>query len=202
MKKKKLIMIASLVVVFFSIAGLYYGMQKNEKKVVKNYKHVMVGAKIDEYQSLQSIEEKVALIVKVKKVNEEEPIIWRDEQGNVYFVGTIGNVEVLKVYKDESDQHIEIGNILPIFENEAYDEKENTTYHVAGYQKMQVENEYMLFLNYSDGDKWYVPCSAIWGKYPLNPQENILYHDSEISTMSFDENLVEKIGVEVIQKYQ
>lgn len=35
---------------------------------------------------------------------------------------------------------------IPIYENEGYDAKTNTTYHIAGYTKMEKEEKYLLLL--------------------------------------------------------
>ena len=76
----------------------------------------------------------------------------------------IGNVEILEIYKNTSGKDLKISDEIPILENEAYNKAENVVYHVAGYRKMEQDKEYMLFLDYSEDDSWYVPCSAIWGK--------------------------------------
>ncbi len=202
MKKKNIILLSCIILVaIVSVSVYYFTKDKKENTAVipADAAHTAVEAKIDEYQSLTEIEDKVDIIVKAVKESEEDPIIQKDEMGNVNFTGTVGNVKITRLYTNKSGQTIEEGDVLPIFENEAYDAKTNTVYHVAGYTKMEQGQEYILFLTYSEGDQWYVPCSAVWGKYPLNPSEAVLYsNDTQNSTM---ESNMEKIGREVLDKY-
>lgn len=202
---RKGMMIAGVSVVVLLLIGAYavYPITQKDKTFEEAPTDMSVEAKVDEYYSLESIENSVEIIVKAEKVSEEEPVIWRDGQGNVYFVGMIGNVKISNIYKDESNQDIKIGSTIPIFENEAYDAEKNVIYHVADYKKMSIGKEYMLFLDYSEDDNWYVPCSAIWGKYPLDSTEAILYSSTERSAEASSANsLVDQIGHEVIEKYE
>ena len=123
----------------------------------------MIDAKVDGYDSLEEIEDKVSIIVKAKKVPENPSMIRKNSEENIRFTGTIGNVEILEIYKNTSGKNLKISDEIPILENEAYNKAENVVYHVAGYRKMEQDKEYMLFLEYSEDDSWYVPCSAIWG---------------------------------------
>ena len=203
--KKRIIIAGGILLLSLVLAVCIYPLTQKSKSThfSKPSTDISVEAKVDEYQSLEAIENTVAIIVKVEKISEEEPIIWKNDQGNVYFAGTIGNVKINEIYKNDSDRQLEIGRTIPIFENEAYDPKENTTYHVADYKKMSVGKEYMLFLNYSDSDRWYVPCSAIWGKYPLDSSEPILYNSTEVEpVIDSPHSLVNKIGLEVSEKYK
>lgn len=209
MKKKK-ILISFCVI--FAAAALFFTVYQFKKgqdadtvtAAPDDAAHVAVEAKIDEYRSLKEIEEKVDIIVKVIKDSEEPPIIQKDNMGNVNFTGTIGNVKVTEIYTNKSDRSIDEGDIIPVFENEACDSKTNTVYHVANYTKMEIGQEYMLFLTYSPSDRWYVPCSAVWGKYPLNSSEAVLYRSStgnpENNTDDMD-SIMKQIEQEVQAKY-
>lgn len=202
---KKGMKIAGISVVVFLLIGAYavYPIVQKNKTFKEAPTDMSVEAKIDEYQSLESIENSVEIIVKAEKVSEEEPIIWRGSNDEPYFVGMIGNVKIINIYKDGSNQDITAGSIIPIFENEAYDAEKNVIYHVAGYKKMSIGKEYMLFLDYSESDNWYVPCSAIWGKYPLDSTEVILYNSNERAAETSTANiLVTQIGCEVMEKYE
>lgn len=66
---------------------------------------------------------------------------------------------------------------------------------------MEENKEYMLFLNYSEDDGWYVPCSAIWGKYPLDPNEDILFQDVTTRSVQNGNTSLDNIWEEVIDKY-
>ncbi|MBU3877189.1 hypothetical protein HGO97_015390 [Faecalicatena sp. AGMB00832] len=202
---KKGMLTAGIIVVVLLLIWAYvvYPIAQKNKTFEEAPMDMSVEAKVDEYHSLEAIENSIGIIVKAEKVSEEEPVIWRDGQGNVYFVGMIGNVKISNIYKDESNQDIKIGSTISIFENEAYDAEKNVIYHVAGYKKMGIGKEYMLFLDYSEDDNWYVPCSAIWGKYPLDSTEAILYNSNERPAETSSANiLVTQIGREVIEKYE
>ena len=177
--------------------GLILHVYNNNKPA----KDIVIDAKVDEYTSLAEIEDKVTLIVKVNKLSDDSPMIRKNSSDRILFTGTIGNVEVLKVYKNTSDRTISVGDQLPILENETYNKVENVTYHIAGYKKMEQNKEYMLFLDYSVEDEWYVPCSAVWGKYPLDPEEETLFVNNTMRTSQEDENPIDKISKEVLEKY-
>lgn len=154
---------------------------------------LVVDAKVDSYESLDEIENAVSVIAKVKKISEDQPMVRKNSQGEMLFTGTIGNVEVIEIYKDTSGKAIKVFDSLLILENETYSKTENINYHIAGYKKMEENKEYMLFLNYSEDDGWYVPCSAIWGKYLLDLNEDILFQEENTS--------LDNIWGEVIDKY-
>lgn len=179
-------MIIGLVIVCFLGVAFY---QWNQNKPAGD---LIIDAKVDAYDSLDEIENKVSVIVRAKKVSEEKPMIRKNSEGNIRFTGTIGNVEILKIYKDDSGKELHISEILPILENETYNKSENMNYHIAGYLKMKKNKEYMLFLDYSEEDGWYVPCSAIWGKYPLDLNEKTLFKE---------EQSIDNIEDEVLEKY-
>lgn len=63
-----------------------------------------------------------------------------------------------------------------ILENEAYNEAENVVYHVAGYNKMVVGDEYLLFLREcqrSDGETYYVSAGVNYGTISLQEDQRI-----------------------------
>lgn len=202
MENKKALVGICIVFAAITAVSIYHFTKKERENIVtitpEDAAHAEIEAKVDGYHSLSEIEDKVDIIVRVIKDSEEPPSIHRGNMGTVNFVGTIGNVKVTKIYTNTSDRNIEVGDILPIFENEAYDSETNTVYHVAGYTKMAIGQEYMLFLTYSSSDRWYVPCSVIWGKYALNDTEADVYSDDSDSEK---ENIMEKIRLEVLEKY-
>lgn len=183
------------------LAGGVYLWNQNSSNLPP--REVLVEGKVDGYDSLDEIEEKVSIIVKATKISEDDPLVKKNERGNLLLTGTIGNVKITEIYKDESNRSLAVDDILPIYENEAYVKSENAIYHVAGYQKMLEDKEYMLFLDYSEGDEWYVPCSAIWGKYPMDSTESILFRENEEpALMSRTPEPIDMIAHEVLEKYK
>ena len=189
MKRKKILIFIGMLIIICLGIGLG---QWNQNKPAND---LIVDAKVDAYDSLDEIENVVSIIAKVKKVSEDPPMIRKNSEG------TIGNVEVIEIYKDTSGRALKIFDILPVLENETYSETENINYHIAGYKKMEENKEYMLFLNYSEDDGWYVPCSAIWGKYPLDPNEDILFQDITTRSVQNGNTSLDNILEEVIDKY-
>lgn len=195
MKRKKILIFIGMLIIICLGIGLG---QWNQNKPAND---LIVDAKVDAYDSLDEIENVVSIIAKVKKVSEDPPMIRKNSEGGMLFTGTIGNVEVIEIYKDTSGRALKIFDILPVLENETYSETENINYHIAGYKKMEENKEYMLFLNYSEDDGWYVPCSAIWGKYPLDPNEDILFQDITTRSVQNGNTSLDNILEEVIDKY-
>lgn len=195
MKRKKILIFIGMLIIICLGIGLG---QWNQNKPAND---LIVDAKVDAYDSLDEIENVVSIIAKVKKVSEDPPMIRKNSEGGMLFTGTIGNVEVIEIYKDTSGRALKIFDILPVLENETYSETENINYHIAGYKKMEENKEYMLFLNYSEDDGWYVPCSAIWGKYPLDPNEDILFQDITTRSVQNGNTSLDNIWEEVIDKY-
>ena len=195
MKRKKFFIFIGMLIIICLGIGLG---QWNQNKPAND---LIVDAKVDAYDSLDEIENVVSIIAKVKKVSEDPPMIRKNSEGGMLFTGTIGNVEVIEIYKDTSGRALKIFDILPVLENETYSETENINYHIAGYKKMEENKEYMLFLNYSEDDGWYVPCSAIWGKYPLDPNEDILFQDITTRSVQNGNTSLDNIWEEVIDKY-
>lgn len=72
--------------------------------------------------------------------------------------------EVISNRINETEQEI------IIFEKQAYDETQNQIVHIAGYEKMQEGNTYLLYLQATENNH-YVPLSAVIGKVPLNRSE-------------------------------
>ena len=195
MKRKKILIFIGMLIIICLGIGLG---QWNQNKPAND---LIVDAKVDAYDSLDEIENVVSIIAKVKKVSEDPPMIRKNSEGGMLFTGTIGNVEVIEIYKDTSGRALKIFDILPVLENETYSETENINYHIAGNKKMEENKEYMLFLNYSEDDGWYVPCSAIWGKYPLDPNEDILFQDITTRSVQNGNTSLDNIWEEVIDKY-
>lgn len=195
MKRKRIGIIVSGILVCCLGVGFYLWNQKQPPG------EVVIDAKVDGYDSLEEIEDKVSIIVKAKKVSENPSMIRKNGEENIRFTGTIGNVEILEIYKNTSGKDLKISDEIPILENEAYNKAKNVVYHVAGYRKMEQDKEYMLFLDYSEDDGWYVPCSAIWGKYPLDANEMLLFQEKTTRANYEEKGLLDGIQKEVLGKY-
>lgn len=157
---KNIIMIGILFVCILNLFG-------NEKE--RNPTSVVLCAKTDEYETLEEISTASDIVVYGKKTYENEPTIIEDTDGNTFF--TISEFEIMSIEKNSTEQPVFVGQKIPILENEAYIEEENTIYHVGGYNKMELGNEYVLLLYYAHGNGWYIPTGVNTGKIPKDENE-------------------------------
>ncbi|MCB2487486.1 hypothetical protein KQ783_15670, partial [Listeria monocytogenes] len=49
--------------------------------------------------------------------------------------------------------------------------KTNTTYHIAGYTKMETDEKYLWLLQKDSEDDYYIPTAVIFGKSNLDPNK-------------------------------
>lgn len=105
------------------------------------------------------------------------------------------SVKIESIEKNATDFSVELGEVIPIFENEAYDEEHNINYHIAGYQKMLMDNEYLLLLKHADGNDWYIPTGVVSGKIPQDEEERKVYSDDEEIVQNV-ENIVDEAKIE------
>lgn len=150
---------------------------------------------------MQELENATPIIVKGIKTYENEPSIRKNEYGETTAVYTLSSFKIKEVFKNNTDALITNDSEIPILENEAYDKKTDTTYHIAGYKKMKTNNEYILFLYYSASDDWYVPKGVTFGKIPVdNTEENLYLETNEISR-SNEKPIEDIIADQVREKY-
>jgi hypothetical protein len=210
MKQKKFIII---VIFMFSIIayGVIIDSNENEQTTTSKddtKKHVSLHAKTDHYESLASVESSSDLIISGKKIGEHEPTILTDDDGNLLALYTLSQFEIESIENNNSQNKLKVGDVIDILENEAFNAEENIIYHIAGYSKMILDNRYMLFLEYSNNDKWYIPLGVTAGKIPFESNEPIMFTDDSENLNDFDcgdnsrvEN-AEKIRGSVQKKYK
>lgn len=163
--------------------------------------HIVLSAKTDSYNSLEELENASPIIVLGKKINERDSSFIYDEYNYPIMMYTLSNFQISQIYKDDTNS-LSTGENIPIIENEAID-NDGTVYHIANYTKMENNNEYILFLHYSDSDNWYVPTGVNFGKVPLDAAEALIYQDNTNRTrLSQDEfELIRNISTQVREKY-
>lgn len=150
-------------------------------KIAPQHNHMLVHAKTDEYTSVREIEDDSNIIVCGKKIHEDPSTIEKDDDGNLLTVYTMSTFKIDSIKKNNGE--IEINDKIRILENQGYDEKTNTTYHIAGYQKMKMNNEYFMLLRKADskidGLDYYIPVGVNYGKIPLDNNEEIMFKTDE-----------------------
>lgn len=151
-------------------------------------------AKIDMYDTLDEVETDSDLIVVGTKIAEDEPTIVYEGDAILYAY-TLSDFHVAEVLKKGKEESYE-GTEIKILENEFYDEESRVNYHIAGYNKMQTGESYILYLSYSEENNWYVPTGVVAGKIPMKDGEN--------NVTTTDEHIkeeVEMLSKEAEKKY-
>ena len=167
-------------VVFLGILGVSImlcscGQKENVKETVKENEttkeitHIGADGKVQSYDNLEALQDEAEVIVRVTRLNKEEPVVKKNEKGAILSAYTFSQVKVIEVYKDEGKE-ISSGEEITILENEAYDEESNMIYHVNGYNMMEENCEYLLFLRKSetDGKEYYVSLGVNYGTVSLS----------------------------------
>lgn len=166
-------------------------------------KHVSADGKVDEYKSVQELENDAEAILKVIRLGEEDPVVKKNADGDIYSAYTFSNVKIEKVYKDV-DEKLVSGDTITILENEALDEETNTVFHVNGYNMMKKGKEYILFLKKGETDRkeYYVSLGVNYGTVSLEKDgRSVVMKDEEGKKLS-DFSPYQEIWEAVRAKYR
>ncbi|WPK13907.1 hypothetical protein R6U77_09750 [Lysinibacillus louembei] len=204
--KKSLVMIIGIVCI--SIVGWFiFG---NKKEITNGMeerlfgRNLIVDAKTDVMPDLASIENKAEMIVIGKKVVQENPTVIYNQEDRIDVAYTLSNFLVQKVI---SGDEVQSGMEITILENEAYNKREDITYHIAGYELMKEDNEYLLFLRKSTTDPYYIIIGNNYGKVPLQNETSALREAVQKANTSYaTEKLSEwaredKVKQQALEKY-
>lgn len=140
--------------------------EKNIKVQISSYEPDITNSFIDtdDISSLSDLITESPIIVKVK--------VKKNMKRELYYFCSTTYVDVLEVYEGSMDNNTTISVFEPIFtfnmENQPY------IYSLDGYNYMNEEDEYILFLrklkdiHYSRYDNIYIPTTTIYSKYNVN----------------------------------
>lgn len=133
----------------------------------KSTGHYGVEAKTVYFESLEEMEEYCTVIVRATRLEGEETVIAKQD-GHITSGYSYSTVKLTEVYKDTSGQ-LQVGDEIRLLENEVYDEEENIVYHIAGYNMMVPEEEYLLFLTKNTANEfdYYVSAGVNYGTISL-----------------------------------
>lgn len=195
MNRKKFTILGIIVVLLLSIGG-YMTYQKMKPKL---YKEVAAEAKTDSFDSEEELS-KASNVIVIGSLNKRgQSQVDRDTEGGVLAVYRMSDFKIAQVIKNDTNKSLAENTIIPIYENEGHDEKTNTTYHVAGYEKMENNETYMLFLTYDPEDKYYVPVGVNYGKMNVDSEkETELYGDDSDN----QEEEINKVQEEALNTYK
>ncbi|EGF3618439.1 hypothetical protein ICW77_002649 [Listeria monocytogenes] len=184
--------IAIIAVLLLSIGG-YITYQKMKPKP---FTEVAAEAKTDSFDSEEELSKASNVIVIGSLSKRGESQVDRDAEGGILAVYRMSDFKIAQVIKNDTKESLAEDTIIPIYENEGHDEKTNTTYHVAGYEKMENKETYMLFLTYNPEDKYYVPVGVNFGKMNVDSEkETELYGDNQ-------EEEINKVQEEALDTYK
>ncbi|MEK3993242.1 MULTISPECIES: hypothetical protein [unclassified Psychrobacillus] len=166
--------------------------------------NLILDAKMDEFPDLNTVESQTDIIVIGKKVKQEEPTIKYSQEGRIDIAYTLSNFSIEKVISGNS---VTPGTEITILENEAYNEKEDVTYNIAGYELMKTDNEYLLFLRQSETDPYYLVTGVNYGKVPLQDETSVLKNSLQKAKSDYAKEVLSRmaqqdsIREEALKKY-
>ena len=159
--------------------------------------HVIADAKLDYYGNLDDVEKETEVIVLGKKIKQNPSTIQKNN-GYVNGVYTISNFKIEKVFKG----NFKAGDIIVVFESAGIDEKTGKIYHIEGYELMEKDEKYLLFLRHSETDPWYMISGLKFGKISLSGKKGDLRLEMEKANEYLEEfENEDRIREEAIKKY-
>ncbi|MBF1306504.1 hypothetical protein NM219_00975 [Parvimonas micra] len=185
---------------FFLLTSCSNGRTKSyENNFRKNQygNHIFIEAKLDAYRNLNDVEKETEVIVLGKKIKQNPSTIQKNN-GYVNGVYTISNFKIEKVFKG----NFKAGDIIVVFESAGIDEKTGKIYHIEGYELMEKDEKYLLFLRHSETDPWYMISGLKFGKISLSGKKGDLRLEMEKANEYLEEfENEDRIREEAIKKY-
>ena len=152
---------------------------------------------MDAYRNLNDVEKETEVIVLGKKIKQNPSTIQKNN-GYVNGVYTISNFKIEKVFKG----NFKPGDVVDVFESAGIDEETGKIYHIAGYELMEKDEEYLLFLRHSETDPWYMISGLKFGKISLSGKKSEFRIELEKANEDLESFKFEgKIREEAIKKY-
>lgn len=158
-----------------------------------------IPAKTDVFNSLEEMEKYSPIIIKGRKMIEEEPSYEFNKKGEIITSYTLSKVEVEEIIKDDANE-LDIGKNISILENEALNIMTQQIEHRANYKKTETDKEYYLFIYKASNGEWYIPSGVTFGKIPIDENEEMLYKENSKRDSALYPQ--EKIAKEVYEKYK
>lgn len=177
------------------------GCSNNGNKDTTNLKDpedIYLSAKTDLYESISELENASDLIVIGTKVKELESDVVYDKNGVYQIAYTYSSFHIDEIVSNKIE---ESKNEITIFENQAYDKKNNEILHIAGYTNMIEGNKYILYLRMADRG-YYVPLAVTIGKVPLTNSE---INGTKVKMKNSDNEsieIIENLHKEIQKKYE
>ena len=152
---------------------------------------------MDAYRNLNDVEKETEVIVLGKKIKQNPSTIQKNN-GYVNGVYTISNFKIEKVFKG----NFKPGDVVDVFESAGIDEETGKIYHIEGYELMEKDEKYLLFLRHSETDPWYMISGLKCGKISLSGKKGDLRLEMEKANEYLEEfENEDRIREEAIKKY-
>jgi hypothetical protein len=141
--------------------------------------YVISQAKSIGYQSFDEMNADSDIVIQGIKTGVVKNILQKNEDGQVTDQRTLSSLSVDKLFRDGSGK-IKKGSNIIVQENAAVEG--NTIYSIEGYQLMNTNEEYLLFLRASLTEPdVYIIKGVYYGKVPLNPVNDFQFQGSNKS---------------------
>lgn len=174
-----------------------------EASAIEDAEHKNIDSKAVSYESFSEMEKDADVILRVKRLDSERTVI--DKDGSSFRSGyTLSRVWISRIYKDNSFGLAE-EQAVTILENEVYDADENIIYHIAGYNMMTPDEEYLLFLKKGalrNNENCFVSCGVNYGTIALTENEREIRLAYLESAENADISVLKDIWDEALKKYQ
>ena len=155
---------------FFLLTSCSNGRTKSYENNFRKYQYgndIFIEAKMDAYRNLNDVEKETEVIVLGKKIKQNPSTIQKNN-GYVNGVYTISNFKIEKVFKG----NFKPGDVVDVFESAGIDEETGKIYHIEGYELMEKDEKYLLFLRHSETDPWYMISGLKFGKISLSGKKS------------------------------
>ena len=155
---------------FILLTSCSNGRTKSYENNFRKYQYgndIFIEAKMDAYRNLNDVEKETEVIVLGKKIKQNPSTIQKNN-GYVNGVYTISNFKIEKVFKG----NFKPGDVIDVYESAGIDEETGKIYHIAGYELMEKDEEYLLFLRHSETDPWYMISGLKFGKISLSGKKS------------------------------
>jgi len=169
--------------------------------VKENIKIISTHADFIVHEELSEVEKNADLIVLAKFTGQRELNEYKTEEGHTFLQNSISTVKILKSFKGD----IDVDSTIQTFEP-GYFQKENEYITVEGYNLMNENGEYILFLRKNTEGPVHTIVGMYQGKYDVSKpnQVNARANQTDIKSEYLGENVEQfnKLKQEVMEKYQ
>lgn len=163
-------------------------------KIISNHADFII------YEELAEVEKSADLIVLAKFTGQRELNEYKTVEGHTFLKNSISTVKILKSFKG----NIDVDSTIQTFEP-GYFQKEDEYVTVEGYNLMNEDGEYILFLKKNIEGPVHTIVGLYQGKYDVSKsnQVNARVNQTDIGSEYLGENVEQfnKLKQEVMTKY-